>query len=81
MTLQFESRFESGNLSQVVKRGDSEYDLYLKADYNTTGFQNWFFFSVENVRAGQVYRLNIVNLQKADSLYSSGMRPLAYSVL
>ena len=34
-TLQFESRFESGNLRKVVKVGTFEYELYLKNDYAT----------------------------------------------
>ena len=35
-TLQFESRFESGNLRRAVQVGESEYDLILKYDYGTT---------------------------------------------
>jgi len=34
-TLQFESRFESGNLRKAVKVSSNEYELYLKNDYNT----------------------------------------------
>lgn len=37
-TLQFESRFESGNLKRAVKVGDFEYDLFMKNDYGTQGF-------------------------------------------
>ncbi len=37
-TLMFESRFESGNLRRAVKITDTEYDLYLKNDYGTTGY-------------------------------------------
>ena len=32
-TLQFESRFESGNLRKAMKVGPFEYELYLKNDY------------------------------------------------
>ncbi len=38
LTLQFESRFESGNLNRAVKISDTEYDLFLKTDYGTTGY-------------------------------------------
>jgi len=38
LTLIFESRFESGNLRRAVKITDTEYDLYLKNDYGTTGY-------------------------------------------
>lgn len=34
-TLQFESRFESGNLRKAMKVGDFEYELFLKNDYGT----------------------------------------------
>jgi hypothetical protein len=37
-TLQFESRFESGNLHKAVKISPTEYDLFLKNDYGTTGY-------------------------------------------
>lgn len=43
-TLQFESRFESGNLNRAIKVSDTEYDLYLKNDYGTTGYTQWYFF-------------------------------------
>ena len=45
-TLIFESRFESANLRKVVKISDTEYDLYLKNDYGTNGFTQWYFFRV-----------------------------------
>lgn len=45
-TLMFESRFESGNLKRAVKVGDYEYDLYLKNDYGTGGFTQWYYFKV-----------------------------------
>ena len=45
-TLIFESRFESGNLRKAVKISDSEYDLYMKNDYGTNGFTQWYFFRV-----------------------------------
>lgn len=79
-TLIFESRFESGNLKRAVKVSDYEYDLYLKNDYCTGGFTQWYYFKVQNTRKNQVYRFNIVNLMKPDSTYSKGMKPLLYSV-
>jgi hypothetical protein len=78
-TLIFESRFESGNLRRAVKISDNEYDLYLKNDYGTNGYTQWFFFKVSNTRADRTYRFNIVNFMKPDSNYNQGMRPLIYS--
>lgn len=35
--LQFDSKFESGNLDRVVKISENEYDLYTRVDSNTCG--------------------------------------------
>jgi len=67
-------------LRKAVKINDSEYDLYLKNDYGTNGFTQWFFFRVQNTRKDKVYRFNIVNFMKPDSNYNQGMKPLVYSV-
>lgn len=69
-TLQFESRFESGNLNRAVKISDTEYDLFLKTDYGTSGYTQWYYFQVKNVRKDITYRLNIVNLMKGESNYN-----------
>nr|CAD7403250.1 unnamed protein product [Timema cristinae] len=77
--LRFESRFESGNLAKVVKVTECYYELYLRTDLYTNRHMQWFYFRVENTRAHITYRFSIVNLSKAESLYSVGMRPLMYS--
>lgn len=78
-TLVFESRFESGNLRRVIQIKEFEYDLILKPDYNTRGNTQWFYFSISNTRIGALYKLNIVNMAKPDSLYNYGMKPCVYS--
>jgi len=78
-TLIFESRFESGNLRRAVKVGDYEYDLYLKPDYNTNSYTQWYYFRVQNTRKDKTYTFNLKNFQKSDSLYNYGMLPLVYS--
>ena len=45
-TLLFESRFESANLRKVVKIHDFEYDLFLKNDYGTNGYTQWYYFRI-----------------------------------
>ncbi len=60
--------------------GEYEYDLYLKNDYGTSGFTQWYYFRVGNTRKDQTYRFNIVNLMKPESTYNMGMKPLMYSV-
>ncbi|CAF98247.1 unnamed protein product, partial [Tetraodon nigroviridis] len=78
-TLEFESRFESGNLLKAVQVGPYEYELTLRADMYTGKHTQWFYFRVRNTRAGATYRFTITNLMKSSSLYSQGMRPLLYS--
>nr|XP_019957671.1 PREDICTED: cytosolic carboxypeptidase 2 [Paralichthys olivaceus] len=78
-TLEFESRFESGNLQKAVQVGVNEYELTLRTDMYTRKHTQWFYFRVRNMEAGVTYRFTIVNLMKSSSLYSHGMRPLLYS--
>jgi len=61
-------------------RGEYEYDLYLRNDYGTSGFTQWYYFKVANTRRDVTYRFNIVNLMKPESTYTMGMKPLIYSV-
>ena len=63
-TLVFESRFESGNLKQVIQTGEFEYELVMKPDYNTRNFTQWFYFKVSNTRRYQEYIFHIINFVK-----------------
>ncbi|CAD7695965.1 unnamed protein product [Ostreobium quekettii] len=80
--LEFESRWECGNLRRAVQVYEHEYDLFLTSDVNENedkGNRQWFLFSVRNATPGVQYRLNIVNFSKKASLYNSGTRPLMCS--
>ena len=77
--LKFESRFESGNLSMAAKVSDSEFNLLLQNDVNTTGNTQWFFFRVTGMKAGQKVKFNILNLYKTRSLFNEGMQISVYS--
>lgn len=77
--LEFESRFESGNLQKAVQVGPYDYELTLCCDMYTKKHTQWFYFRVRNMKAGVMYRFTIVNLMKSSSLYSYGMKPLLYS--
>jgi hypothetical protein len=72
-TLQFDSNFEGGNLDVVVRTKEDEYDLYIRADSNARGHNQWFYFSAVNTAIGTV-RFNILNFSKRDSFYAQGMR-------
>ena len=78
-TLVFESRFECGNLLDAFQVGPFAYDLRLRRDLFTSRHTQWFYFRIQNTRAGRTYRLNIVNFHKADSLFSRGMQPVFHS--
>lgn len=78
-TIFFNSRFESGNLREVEKVSDVEFNLYLNFDHNTLNYTQWFYFSLRNIAKDITVKLNIMNLQKDDSTYNLGNRPFVYS--
>ncbi|XP_034935304.1 cytosolic carboxypeptidase 1-like isoform X2 [Chelonus insularis] len=80
-SLQFESRFESGNLRKVIQIGSREYDLILTPDVNSGSRHQWFYFQVSNMEAGIPYTFNIINCEKANSQFNFGMKPILFSVL
>lgn len=79
-TIFFNSRFESGNLREVERLSEYEYNLFLNFDFNTLNYTQWFYFSVRNIKKGFTYKFNIMNLQKDDSSYNYGMKPFVYSM-
>ncbi|CAH2276640.1 cytosolic carboxypeptidase 3 isoform X1, partial [Pelobates cultripes] len=78
-TLDFEARFESGNLQKVFQTGEFDYQITLRTDLYTTRHTQWYYFRVRNTRASIPYRFTIVNFMKPTSLYNHGMQPLMYS--
>lgn len=66
--LQFNSRFESGNLGSAAKKSHREYWLFMREDTNTFGIRQWFYFSVYNKKAGR-YKFRIYKFTKNYSLY------------
>ena len=65
-TLVFESRFESGNLYQAIRRSKFEYELLLQPDTNSRGHTQWFYFQVSNTLPNVRYKFVIKNLYKKD---------------
>ena len=45
-------------------------------DINTSGYTQWFYFTVLNKSKNQSVKFNIMNLYKNKSLYQNGMKPL-----
>lgn len=60
-------------------RSQYEYDLFLRTDFDTSGYTQWFFFRISNLRKGQAYKFNIMNFVKPNSLYNYGMKILCCS--
>lgn len=79
--LVFDSRFESGNLMLAYESLEVpwEYRLLLQNDTNTRGYNQWFYFSVENMRAGQSYTLRLCNFVR-DGLIEARKRNIRCSL-
>eukprot|EP00762_Andalucia_godoyi_P002291 ANDGO_07548.mRNA.1 Cytosolic carboxypeptidase 6 len=75
----FDSNYESGNLGNVNRTSDFEYELYIRPDTNNPKHRLWFNFKVSNVRAGQRAIFSVVNFSKTRSLYRLGMAPVVRS--
>ncbi|KAL6427330.1 hypothetical protein ACFW04_008713 [Cataglyphis niger] len=78
--LQFESRFESGNLRKAIQINQREYDLILTPDVNSGSRHQWFYFEVSGMEANVPYTFNIINCEKANSQFNFGMKPILFSV-
>jgi hypothetical protein len=61
--------FECGNLDKVVMVSANEYDLYMRADSNTRGNHQWFYFRVSTKNNCGPVKFNIINFTKQRSLY------------
>lgn len=61
--IEFDSRFECGNLS-LVSYIDGLYCLLLHNDVNTSGYTNWYYFSATS-KTKYKARMAIMNYGKA----------------
>ena len=52
----------------------------MSNDVNSTGNNQWFYFSVEGMVVDKQYTFNVVNFTKNDSLFNYGMTPVIYSM-
>lgn len=75
----FDAAFETGNLGNVLLVGEFEYDLCLRPDTCNPRYRFWFNFTVDNCKQDQRVIFNIVNMNKSNNLFSSGMTPLVKS--
>lgn len=61
--LLIDSKLEGGNLLCAFKHRKqlNTYTLFMQNDTNTYGYNQWFYFSVENAHKGTPYTFKIVN--------------------
>lgn len=81
-TVRFDSHFECGNLLYAYRSSEGPvetYDLILQNDINTKGHTQWFYFKVHNSKSHNRVKFNIVNFNKAESMFSYGIKPLVFS--
>ncbi|CBZ29815.1 metallo-peptidase, Clan MC, Family M14 [Leishmania mexicana MHOM/GT/2001/U1103] len=78
--VEFFSDYESGNLQRAVEVTDSEYDLVLSWDTATNSYTQWFNFGMRHFTPGKTYRFNILNMEKGDSTFNEGQKPLMLHV-
>ena len=80
-TLEFDSKFEGGNLDAAIKVSNTEYDLFMRADTNTKGHSHWFNFKIKKMKKNVIYKFKICNFTKKKCLFARGMRPYIYSLM
>ena len=60
--LTLDSRFESGNLHCAFKNTtEQEYICFIQNDTNSLGYNQWFYFSIQNNKANVKYQFRLVN--------------------
>ena len=77
--LKFDSKFESGNLSQVYHLGGSNYHLILEYDKNKSGSCQWFYFKIMNIKADYKYHFYLSGFHKSSGIFNSGSKVFWYS--
>lgn len=85
INIEFESRFESGNLHSAYLYEDDSFNLILQNDTNTNGYNQWFFFRVSvnkrklNNNNNYTAKFNIINMSQKFSLFNEGLKISVYS--
>ncbi|OMJ72415.1 hypothetical protein SteCoe_29148 [Stentor coeruleus] len=73
--INFDGKFENGNLDRVIAISSKEYDLYIRSDTNAPNKFSWFSFIVTNCAGKGTVRFNVLNMTDSPLLYQKGMRP------
>lgn len=77
-SIQFEAKFESGNLLLSEKVSQFEYDLLVRPDASTNSCL-WFYFCIGNVTLNRPYLFHVIGFTKATCTFRNGQTPLVRS--
>lgn len=72
--MEFNSKFESGNLSSVVRAAKNEYYAFMREDTNTHALRQWYYFQARCNRPMKVC-FRVYKFSKRCLLYREGMKP------
>lgn len=72
--MEFNSKFESGNISSVVRAAKNEYYAFMREDTNTHGLRQWYYFQAKCNRPMKIC-FRIYKFNKRCLLYREGMKP------
>ncbi|KWX11941.1 Nuclear ATP/GTP-binding protein/ Zinc-binding carboxypeptidase [Giardia duodenalis assemblage B] len=76
--LLFDANFESGNLSTTERIDDTEYNVFIKPDFNLK-VRFWFYFRVANITPKLPYIFHILSFSKGKTTFLSEQTPLVRS--
>ena len=65
--------------NNLCKDEIEKYELFLHNDTNTSGYTQWFFFRVSNIKKGKKINLRIMNFLRKKTKYSNGIKIWCYS--
>ncbi|EFO62692.1 Nuclear ATP/GTP-binding protein [Giardia lamblia P15] len=76
--LLFDANFESGNLSTTERIDDTEYNVFIKPDFNLK-VRFWFYFRVANITPKLPYIFHILSFSKGKTTFLTEQTPLVRS--
>lgn len=76
--LLFDANFESGNLSTIERIDDTEYNVFIKPDFNLK-VRFWFYFRVANITPKLPYIFHILSFSKGRTTFLTEQTPLVRS--
>ena len=65
--------------NEMNKEEIEKYELFLHNDTNTSGYTQWFFFRLSNIKKGKKINLRIMNCLRKKTKYSNGIKIWCYS--